>query len=44
MKRRTSASMSGKRKVDGVVTPGGNMKGVNLGVFKTGIGKLKGLM
>lgn len=44
MKRRSSASISGKRKVDGAVTFGTTVKGVNLGVFKTGIGKLKGLM
>ena len=44
MKRRSSASVSGKGKVDGMAMPGVIVKGVNLGVFKTGIGKLKGLM
>ncbi len=44
MKRRSSASISGKRKADGTATLSSTVKGVNLGVFKTGIGKLKGLM
>lgn len=44
MKRRSSVSVSAKGRADGVMNPGGNVKGVNLGVFKTGIGKLKGLM
>ena len=44
MKRRSSASISSKGKDNGMMTPGATVKGVNLGVFKTGIGKLKGLM